>query len=163
MTVAEKLTAIAENMQKVFAAGKAEGSGGGGKIAVFDLAKCDEYEKIELGPAQTMIKLSDEVPTYDELCGGLYLYCARVSFSPGSSLSGEYIWYLNDGNHLTVEAEAGVAMVEDHMMVLSAAAAEIVSSEIGVQVTHGIYFTPTGLNLSGATGTMYAVLAWGFE
>lgn len=47
------------------------GNGGtspsGGKIAIFDLAKYDEYEKIELGPLQTMIKLSDEVPTYDEL------------------------------------------------------------------------------------------------
>lgn len=137
MTVAEKLTAIAENMQKVFDAGKAEGSAGGGKVAFFDLEKLDEYEVIE-SQNFALVKFSDEAPTIDELMGGFFGMIMSLKDTSGDTVD-RFIQITDSDPNIIIVSEISSAMLYESVYVLSTAGAEAFSVEIGTPVTAGVY------------------------
>ena len=125
--------------------GSADGNSGV-KIAVFNGVKTDDYEQIPIDETTVLYKISDEVPSADELVGGFV--CAMTDFACGGvvipligQLAEQHIY------------EGAVGFLDD-MPLMLIVTPEMAAEEPGLST--GIYFYWVDDRL-----TAYAALVWG--
>lgn len=135
-------------LYEVYIIGNSTSGGGtsGGKIAVFDMSKIDTYEQVPLDEETTLFKLSDEVPTTDELLGGFV--CAMTE-GDGRGIVIPLI-----GPFAEQHIQDGVVGVADDMPIMM-----LVTSEMAAEIPG----MSTGIYLYHITNRLivYAALVWG--
>ena len=126
--------------------GGSAGGNSGVKIAVFNSGKIDDYAQIPIDETTVMYKISDEVPSADELLGGFV--CAMTGLDGGGiviPLMGQFAeQHIQDG---------AVGFLDD-MPLMLIVTPEMAAEEPGLST--GIYFYWVDDRL-----TAYAALVWG--
>lgn len=126
--------------------GGSAGGNSGVKIAVFNSGKIDDYEQIPIDETTVLYKLSDELPSTDELLGGFV--CAMTDFGCG----GVVIPLIGQLAEQHIYAEA-VGILDDMPLMV------IVTPEMAAEMpgaSAGIYLY--GMN---DRPIFYAALVWG--
>lgn len=126
--------------------GGSAGGNSGVKIAVFNAANSDTYEQIPMDETTVLYKISDELPSADELVGGFV--CAMTAFDCG----GVVIPFM--GQLAEQHIQDGAAGVLDDMPLMVIVTPEIAAEIPGAST--GIYFYYVEDRL-----TAYAALVWG--
>lgn len=139
------------------------GSGAGGaKVAYFNFTpdKLDEYENVYMGIGY-LVKVSDEVPTYDELLGGYW--AGSLNIGPDGEDIATFSRLTEDASSgLVRQIDGGVEgiIIGGVLMVISPDVVEVFKTQMGITLTAGIW-----VNLAEAPISMYnkvqALLVWG--
>ena len=131
-------------------------SASGAKAIVFDIKRLAEYEKIEaIGGA--MYKLTDDVPTYEELKGGYYALYSRVAGTENN-----YFGFLrSDGGDWFYFEENDLITVADAIWVVSDKAAQALGAT-GVTCSSGVYLIdPENVMAGLADSDCIHMIVWG--
>ena len=126
--------------------GGSAGGNSGVKIAVFNLVESDTYEQIPIDETTVMYKISDEVPSADELLGGFV--CAMTDFACG----GVVIPLIGQLPEQHIQ-DGAVGLLDDMPLML------IVTPEMAAEepvLSTGIY-----AYYIESRATFYAALVWG--